>query len=287
MIAKIKKQIHQAISRNNPKQLRECFYTLKSLLLTGVALNQHDFNFFVNLLEQNNFLRLGGGWYFVMIFMVDKNGLPFYQSEKIASAILIACDAQEEFLPELIPEAIEAAICSGQEMQMRECAAAISSVIARFSYFPDLYFNLILELLAKESFVKANGSWHFLFILNAGNWFVISEKQKDQLLPLLENSYGLFVDWMSCFVITELLGQCFANEAALNILCHLKNTEAETPRALVPHGFEHFVTDSDEKKLVKKAYEELLQMKEDPSEKVRDEVNESLRIIESREIEVV
>ncbi|MBE9115406.1 hypothetical protein IQ249_05780 [Lusitaniella coriacea LEGE 07157] len=84
-------------------------------------------------------------------------------------------------------------------------------------------------------------------------------------------------------MITELLGECFANEAALNTLCRLKNTKAETARALVPHGFQHFVTDSDDKKLVKKAYEELLQMKEDPSEKVRDEVNDFLRIIANRE----
>ncbi|MBD2578791.1 hypothetical protein [Oscillatoria sp. FACHB-1406] len=181
-----------------------------------------------------------------------------------------------------IQEKIEEAISSGQEIQMRECADAISSTISHLSYFPDRYFNLILDLLKKEAFLKAKSSYHFLFILELGNWHTISEKQKEELLPLLNNSYGLFADWMSCFVITELLGECYANEAALNILCRLKKTEAETPRSLVPHGFQHFITDSDDPKLVKKAYEELLQMKEDSSEKVRDEVNEHLRIVANR-----
>ncbi|MGD2180169.1 hypothetical protein [Lusitaniella coriacea] len=283
MITEIKEQIQQAISKNDPKQLRECFYALKSLVREGASFSQGDFKFFIGLLKQKNFLKLGGGWYFVMLFTLDKDNVFFHQSEEIAVAINIAEDTLEEFLPEFITEAIEAAIHSGQERQMEECADAILDATLRFSYFPDLYFNLILELLKKESFLKANGSSHFLLILNAGNWYTISEKQKDELLPLLENSYGLFFDWMSCFMITELLGKRFTNEAALNTLCRLKNTKAETARALVPHGFQHFVTDSDDKKLVKKAYEELLQMKEDPSEKVRDEVNDFLRIIANRE----
>lgn len=287
MLAEIKKQIQQAISRKDSQQLRECFYTLKSLMLAGKNFEQSDFKFFINLLEQENFLELGGGWYFVMVFALDRDNLLFHQSEEIAAAIPIAYDALEQFFPELITEAIEDAMNSSnsdQEMQMKECAAAISNAI--LSYFPDQYFNLILGLLKKKTFLKASGSFHFLLILDSGNWDIISEKQKDELLPLLENSYGLFADWMSCFVITELLAQCYANEAALNILCRLKKTEAETPRALVPHGFEHFVTDSDDPKFVKKAYEELLQMKGDPSEKVRDEVNESLRIIANRGIRV-
>jgi hypothetical protein len=44
----------------------------------------------------------------------------------------------------------------------------------------------------------------------------------------------------------------------------------------VPHGLEHIVRDSKDKNLSKKAYFELLQMKKDSCDRVRDEVNQSI-----------
>ncbi len=57
--------------------------------------------------------------------------------------------------------------------------------------------------------------------------------------------------------------------------------EAEEPRSLIPHGFEHIVRDSKNEALVKKAYAELLEMKNDVSLRVRDEVESSLNKITS------
>ena len=86
--------------------------------------------------------------------------------------------------------------------------------------------------------------------------------------------------------LTLILGECYANEEAFKILCRLKNIEAEEKRALIPHGFEHIVTDSHNRKLEQQAYEQLLAMKSDPSENVRDEVEISLQRIVNKGIKL-
>ncbi|MEJ1937176.1 hypothetical protein WDZ92_43840, partial [Nostoc sp. NIES-2111] len=129
--------------------------------------------------------------------------------------------------------------------------------------------------LKREKFLASNGSWHFLKVIEF-NFQVLSDAQKDNLLPLLETSYSAFTDWMSWFVISEILGQCFADERAFEILCSLKSLAAEEPRSLIPHGFEHIARESRNEDLARKAYAELLQMRDDVSPQVRDEVQISL-----------
>ncbi|MDY6780948.1 MAG: hypothetical protein SW833_00025 [Cyanobacteriota bacterium] len=282
MIARLKETIGSAIAQGNARQLRECFYKLKHLISEGTDLSSEDFDFFARLVEQQKFLDLGGGWYFIMVFQLDRDNLPFRQSEKISSAMSTAYDAAEEIPLEMLVDAIEQAIESGQEMQMQECASAISFATSRFSYFPSEYFELIVRNLQKENFLKSNESWHLLHTFDSGNWYTISDQQKDKLLLLLETAYPAFSDWMSCFFISELLGSRYANEGAFEVFCRLKKIEAEMPRSFVPHGFEHIVTDSSDRQLQQRAHTELLQMKNDPSEEVRGEVKTSLQRIANR-----
>ncbi len=117
-----------------------------------------------------------------------------------------------------------------------------------------------------------------LFILEF-EWQLLSDSQKERLLPALETSSAAFTDWMCWFNISVLLGEFFADEKALQVLCRLKTIQAEGPRSLVPHGLEHLISDSRDARLAKIAYAELLDMKNDPSEKVRDAVDDSLKII--------
>ncbi|MEQ8974253.1 MAG: hypothetical protein RIE73_28135 [Coleofasciculus sp. C1-SOL-03] len=285
MIEQLKTTIHQAIIWGDSKLLRECFYKLKSLTSEGIIFSPEDIDFFINLLEQPKFLGLGGGWYFAMLFQLYRESLSSAQQDRVNSAMLIAYDCLEKISPELLYEAIEQAINSGEEMQMKECAKAISSAVSGLSHFPDKYLNLILGLLQENRFLTSKGAWHLLYILEIENWEFLSETQKTQLLPLLESSYSSFTDWMAWFVISEMLGEYFANEQAFQVLCRLKNIEAEEPRSLIPHGLEHIVKDSHDQQLTQKAYAELLQMKYDPSEQVRDEVNTSLQRIANRGIE--
>ncbi|MGC1245379.1 MAG: hypothetical protein WA865_04130 [Spirulinaceae cyanobacterium] len=252
----------------------------------GTDFSSEDLDFLASLVKQQKFLDLGGGWYFVMLSQVSREDLSFHKSEKVDSVILTAYDALEKISPELLGEAIEQAIESGEEMQMEECASAISTAIAGLSYFPNKYFNLVIQFLQEKRFLTSNGSWHLLSLLYSGNWEFISGEQKTRLLPLLETSYHSFTDWMARFVTTEMLGEYYANEEAFNILCRLKKIEAEEKRNLIPHGFEHIVTDSHNRELEKQAYEQLLDMKSDSSENVRDEVEISLQRIANQGIKL-
>ena len=115
---------------------------------------------------------------------------------------------------------------------------------------------------------------------------LLSDSQKEKRLPVLENAYGAFTDWMSWFVISELLGEYFMDERALQTLCRLKALEAEAPRSFVPHGLEHIAKNSRDEALAKKAYTELLQMRNDPSGRVRAEVSESLQRLVVQQIDI-
>ena len=105
----------------------------------------------------------------------------------------------------------------------------------------------------------------------------ISDSQKERLLPALETSYEAFTDWMCWFNISVLLGEYFADERALQALCRLKTIQAERPRSLVAHGLEHVISDSGDERLARIACAELIDMKNDLSEYVRDGVDDSLK----------
>ncbi len=62
------------------------------------------------------------------------------------------------------------------------------------------------------------------------NFRLLSDAQKDNLFPLLETLDPAFTDWMSYFVISQVLGECFADERAFEILCSFRNLAAEEPR---------------------------------------------------------
>ncbi len=62
------------------------------------------------------------------------------------------------------------------------------------------------------------------------NFRLLSDAQQDNLFPLLETLYPAFTDWMSWFVTSEILGQCFADGRVFEILCSFKNLAAEEPR---------------------------------------------------------
>jgi hypothetical protein len=116
-------------------------------------------------------------------------------------------------------------------------------------------------------------------MLFESDWGLFSEDQKCELAETLERAYEKFVDWTSCFVISELFGEYFMNERALQALIRLRNVKPEHARALVPHGLEHIIKGPVDKDLATRAYKVLLQMRADPSEEVREEVRLSeLRI---------
>jgi hypothetical protein len=136
----------------------------------------------------------------------------------------------------------------------------------------------ILTLLRQQDFLDADGSFNVLRILEH-EWVLLSGAQKEQLLPALLEAYPKFKDWMSWFMISELLGDYFVTHAALDGLRQLKGCRNETARSLVPMGLGDMVKKSPDKDLAGRAYRELIGMQNDPSEAVRGEVETALQRI--------
>lgn len=139
-------------------------------------------------------------------------------------------------------------------------------------------FQSILSLLRQQDFLDADGSFNVLRILEH-EWVLLSDPRREQLLPALVEAYPQFKDWMSWFVISELLGDYYVTPAALDALRKLKGCRDETARSLVPMGLGDMVKKSPDKDLAGRAYRELLGMRNDPSEAVRGEVETSLQRI--------
>jgi len=176
---------------------------------------------------------------------------------------------------------INQAISARDSTQLRNYAYAMETSDLGADHFPEHNFEFILTLLNRRDFLEMDGSFYLLRVLE-NDWELLSYDQKERLLATVETAYGLFKDWMSWFVISELLGEYFGDEQALQVLSRLKTLHAEGPRSLVPHGLEHIVTGARNENLTKKAYAELLCMRNDPSEQVRNEVNLSLQRLANR-----
>jgi hypothetical protein len=183
---------------------------------------------------------------------------------------------------ELLHKLIHQAIAACDSTRLREYAYAMETSALEEDHFAEHNFELILNLLSQRTFLEMTGSFYILRVLE-NNWESLSDEQKERLLPSLETAYGLFNDWMSWFVISELLGEYFGDEQALRVLSRLKTLRGEGPRSLVPHGLEHIVKGARDEDLVSKAYTELSGMGKDPSEQVRDEVSLSLQRLANRE----
>ncbi len=176
---------------------------------------------------------------------------------------------------------VKKALHAGNEKLMEDIAYEVLTKVLEFGAFPESYFDALLSTLEDVGFLSAMGSWHLVKTFEE-NWEEMSEKQKATLLPALEASYERFADWMSCFVISGILGECYADERALSTLSRLMSCRREIPRSLIPHGLEHIALEAVDRRLATRAYQELTRMSADDSEVVRNEVNGSLSKIKRR-----
>lgn len=183
---------------------------------------------------------------------------------------------------ELLHNLIYQAIAADDSAQLREYAYAMETSALGADHFPEHNFELILALLNRREFLEMEGSFYVLRVLK-NDCNLLTDQQKERLLPALETAYGSFHDWMTWFVVSELLGEYFGDEPALRALSRLKTLCAEGPRSLVPHGLEHIVKGASGEDLASEAYTELLGLRNDPSEQVRDEVSLSLRRLADQE----
>ena len=170
------------------------------------------------------------------------------------------------------------ALINSDMKRLETASFDFSNLILKYDYVPSILFKWFIELFEKDAFLNSEGSPSIVFLL-IDSWDYFKYKQKYKLLNVLGDSYPKFVAKLSYFYISLILGELYCNKQSYLILKKLKNTSNEIARAYIPHGFEHIVTDSENKKLAIVALKELLQMLDDNSNIVITEVREAIKNI--------
>jgi hypothetical protein len=99
----------------------------------------------------------------------------------------------------------------------------------------------VKALLADPSFLALRDSWRLARFL-ANNWGQLTEPQVQELRPALVAAFDQFQDWLGAFVVAEVLGERYADDAALETLMRLGRTAKGPARTLAAHGLEKLAT---------------------------------------------
>jgi hypothetical protein len=178
-------------------------------------------------------------------------------------------------------EALRGAVLRGDQESLQKQTYDLDTHLMEAGYFSPNLFQELLKIIALPEFLALEGSFVLLRVIEYG-FDYLTEDQKTKLLEALEESYASFTDFTSCFQIAEIIGESYGGERGLQTLRRLKRSKADMPRSMVPHGLEYFIKKSSDPQLARQAFNELMQMKSDPSDDVRDEVNTSLAQLKRR-----
>lgn len=113
------------------------------------------------------------------------------------------------------------------------------------------------------------------------DWGTFTASQKKEIFGTLKTTFGLFKDWVCNFLITEILGEYYANEAAYEFLLEIGQDSINPNRNLAVHGLEHLALGTS-MCLSDKSVETLLVWKTDTSSLMRLEVIEALERIQKK-----
>lgn len=279
----LKVKINASISTQDNARLKHFALELRTYLFEPDKSFEQYFVVLLELLNQKNLLELDSSWDFFDTFKNCRELLSDLQRQKYLSSIESAYDAFGEISYEQIKKSIYQAITVKDVDELAKSLHALEEGLSSVYHFPQEIFLFIINLLNDKNFQELEYAWHFLTFLEL-NWELISESQKALLILTLEVTYSKFSGWMARFVISGTLGQFFADERAFEVLCRLNKLDNEDHRQFIPHGLEHIIKDSLDKELSKKAYICLLEMKDDFSEIVREEVDESLQKLHNRNL---
>lgn len=171
--------------------------------------------------------------------------------------------------------ALLGAVVRGGSEDFVQYTYELDSALIAVGHFSAEAFDCLLAIVRRSEFHELQASWQLLKVFY-DNWEYLTEQQRSELLEALEVSFGYYKDWMSCFVITEILGELYADDRALRTLRRLRNERSDVARSMVPHGLEHIAIGSTDRGLARRAFAELVDMRTDEAASVRDEVGQSL-----------
>jgi len=134
----------------------------------------------------------------------------------------------------------------------------------------------LLDLLTSGVFTLVTDSAIAFQIIRA-DWAAFTEPQVQMIVRHIGQRYGDYKDFMACFVMTEILGECSADRSALDTVLVLRDTIGdEQHRSLLPHALEHISVEAKSASVRNLARRELEAGKFDRCPKYRSEVQISL-----------
>lgn len=160
---------------------------------------------------------------------------------------------------------------------------AVSSVVSDFSSFTfkekpgfgigDFSVEFVAELLRlieRPDFLQMEGSFRLLLLFQ-NDWGRLSPDLRSRVCRELELHYKNITDHASHLVIVELLGEYSCDDEALDGLDRLQETNEQTARAHVAHGYGLFVKNTRSDTLKARALSSLRYMTTDRSAVVSQE----------------
>jgi hypothetical protein len=188
-------------------------------------------------------------------------------------------------VPEAFAGEIRKAVRDGDEVALQECGFRYpldwGGDPSLDEAFPDTVFSAMLDIIADGSLPAMENSVYLLKLFE-DEWDNLTGDQKENLLPVLRDSYAVYANKLAYFVISEILGEYYCDSRAFEVLEQLESTPNPSARALVPHGFEHIASGADSPDLRRKASARLEIMRGDLNDAVRDEAEISIQRVARR-----
>ena len=166
----------------------------------------------------------------------------------------------------------------------------ISSLVMEFGnavfgeISPEVFVGLA-GLLGDANFLGLLSSWKLAHMISQ-NWEFLSAEQRLILRKPFSDAFDKYGDPMGAFVVGEILGGCYGDREALDVLERMARSARMPARAFVPHGIETLARKNDiSEGLRALAVRQLRELARDSDDDVRREALLSLKKV-SREFDI-
>ena len=172
-------------------------------------------------------------------------------------------------------ERLRECIHSRDNDEIENVLTDLDSFTIEVERWPDGFFDGLVGLMRDPNFLGLTNSWKLFYFITS-NWEQIPEHEKEGLREVLGEAFDNCGDWMGAFVIGEILGDHYTDEATLAILARLAKTTSLLTRQLLPHALEHFAKATHREEHRSLAIQQLQELGKSDSKEVREEAFMSL-----------
>lgn len=173
--------------------------------------------------------------------------------------------------------AVRAGVVVGDAGAVEDGIGDLEFFVVEAEGWPGDLFDGVSRLLGDPAFLGIPTSYRLARLLNE-NWNELTSPQRNAMRPLLTSAFDKFGDCMGVFVVAEILGDRYADEAALAALDDL-SSNAATPaaRELAAYGLGRLARAVPEGPLHARAVDKLNALASSSAPEVRKEALHALR----------